>query len=60
MLPISSRDPELSTIVSQRIAGLVCELIQLESHEREYVKLLERKGVVEAEIAWLQSVETSL
>lgn len=36
------------------------ELITLESREREYVRLLERKGQVEQEIAWLQRVETDI
>ncbi len=52
--------PELQSVVSQRIASLVLELITLESKERDYITLLERKAAIEVEIGWLQGVEIDL
>ena len=52
--------PHLQSVVSQRIASLVLELISLEGKERDYVSLLERKATIENEIHWLQEVELEL
>jgi hypothetical protein len=50
---------QLSYLVSEEIASCVLELIRLESRERDYVAMLERKAELESRIAWLQRVEAA-